>query len=324
MKIFTLSSFLISSLVLVACSTREPSHPSGDAGKLDAVCAAAEARAPYRDGIPVFEISPGVLDNGNSWLFGGLLCLSGYYPSCRALHDSLRAPDGRIRRPCRAPWRVTPSGCSDTENSFSRDEVVGMAAYLVATGDEAVIESLKLADANLQLTGNAVVKDTVLLGAEPSLWPRVCDDADDSRCLLSPSLLGLLSRICQHERLDCPASWSAGKLVDDSYLLLAAKTTQPGFRLHLVAVQLLLRSRLPGWNTTLNSAIRTLVQRQPSNPLFRYISGQDVSSQLPGLWAEVGPRLSQYAWQRDVAEKAWKDSTGWDFGLLCRFLGVTK
>jgi hypothetical protein len=70
------------------------------------------------------------------------------------------------------------------------------------------------------------------------------------------------------------------------------------------------------------STVEKLNERD-TNPFFVYLSGDKVKSyellveRVDGL---SNPRKFQWSWEREDAEKAYKDSMGWDVVFMCNML----
>jgi hypothetical protein len=297
--------FLLCLSISLACghpSDTSPApgkYPTETVHQLQSIHTEALASTQWRDNIPLFR---DINDNGNSWLFGGLLCSSGQLSTCESLIASARG-----NYPCRAPWRYTDGGCLPGGDSFSRDEWLGVLLVLASKPPSVT-----------RLSSRA----TIILLSDFSA--ALCKDASDTRCDMTPQLAGLTARVMQHIGQSVPLRYSASKMLDDHGLWVAAQSAPLGFQLHLVAVQLYIRQLIGDYPPILSKAATFLAQRQPQNPFFLAIAGrqQEAAAILIKLWPEAKGNTagSQWAWQRATAESAWKASLGADFAFAAALL----
>jgi hypothetical protein len=242
---------------------------------------------------------------GDGWLCeegsdGDTILWAGLSEHCDTVFSS-QGPDGRLYR---NPGKV---GTTDT-NSFSRDMLLGYLNCLV---------SMKNTDsAELFLS---YLRDNDY---------KMCPTDTDGRCTLSyvrhRTLWGIMLRVWEHMGLEPSWEMQQADYGDDSLLVQSAKYTPPGYALHLVSIQAYIRHRLDTATDKTQQAVRYLEQRQRENPWFAYLrygnEAQVAKSLLDKCPTEKPARAHQWAWQRDVEEKAWESSMGWDCIFLSQLL----
>jgi hypothetical protein len=271
---------------------------------------------------------PNKCDDGDMTLFNGLLCAAGDGRGCDAVRRAQGA-DGRWwRSPRRIGWTYPTY-----DVSFSPDQALGVMLYTTSTRDvsgfDRWVQWMKDHRPCIVEVGGSCFKKG---------WLRYCDDdIPDKRCTFRPGdctyvkaagdyLGSKYANVCD-DVLDeltvgAPFPKSAILSVPDQVLGSATANT-PGFPLHLAAVALLLGRKLGINDLKLDAAGQTILSKQNKNPFFQYlakVSAASVTDQLlllcPSSTAPSGNR-SQWAWERDQADMAWKDSMYWD----CIFLG---
>lgn len=239
-------------------------------------------------------------DVGDALLFDGLLCLSGEQASCEAIRLSQGA-DGRMWR---APHRVG----MERENSFSRDMSLGVLAYLVATRD-------------------------IALGTRWLAWLetnefRTCREATDNRCEFTPGFWNLFGDVWAHLG-QVPHAQMLTDVVNNEFVLpLQARVSPPGYPLHLVGVNLLLRRSLGMDSGLMRVAASTLVQRQPENPFFRWLHEGNTPEvarlALAQCPLDAPKKRFQWSFERRDDEGAFRDSFGWECVALLNFMLAGK
>ncbi|RXG97197.1 hypothetical protein [Bradyrhizobium vignae] len=267
-------------------------------------------------------------DDGDMTLFNGLLCAAGDGRGCEGVRLSQGA-DGRWwRSPRRIGWTYP-----NHDVSFSPDQALGVMLYAVATRD------VKAFDRWLQwIADNRPCLIKVGSNCIKEGWLRYCtDDAADKRCTLRPGdctylkatanyLGSARARLCEDVIDDLAGAAPFPKnliLSVPGQALASATANTPGFPLHLASVGLFLARTMGLQDPDLDAAAKVLVAKQGENPFFQFLSvgkAQGVTDQLLALCptqARPSGNRSQWAWERDQAEQAWKDSMYWD----CIFLG---
>jgi hypothetical protein len=106
----------------------------------------------------------------------------------------------------------------------------------------------------------------------------------------------------------------------------SASANAPGYPLRLSSVQLFLIKMMKISNGQTSAAAGILITKQDKNPFFKYLAD---GSTLPvrNLLLSLCPSPDSYslgrhqwAWERDQAEEAWKDSMYWDCIFLAKLL----
>lgn len=226
-------------------------------------------------------------EDGDSMLWASLLLASG--ESSQA--DAIRACQDISGRMYRAP---SLAGI-EAKNSFSRDMATGLT--LAAASDE------KLRD--------GAYKNWIEYTLENGC--SACNE-HDGRCLMTPGIYWW----AHYLGIDVPFYYRWTAFLNRIYFLIAALVNPPGYQLHLVGVSLLVQKKLGQWGYLEKKAAARLAKRQPSNPFFQFLAGNNLKAGT--LLEDIKMQLSidgqgamhQWGWEREDAERAWKDSCGHD------------
>jgi hypothetical protein len=238
-------------------------------------------------------------DSGDSLLWAGLLCFSGEKDQCSAALASQDSTTGQLYR--------NPGGTRGTNDS-SRDMLVGFLSYLVTTKDQSAAS--KMVD---YLKANDY---------------KLCKNATDNRCDVGPTthlpMWGTMGKVWKYIGLKATSEMNNGDSGDETIIRLESQFAAEGYPLHLVAIELMLRQATNTYNSTLDSAAKTLLSREPNNPFFEYIAN-GATSRAAQLVLDKCPTTadhvrSQWAWQRTESEQAWLKSKGWDCIFLANML----
>jgi hypothetical protein len=256
-------------------------------------------------------------DDGDSVIFNGLLCMVGEEAGCATVRASQDA-DGRFwRSPRRNPGNL------GEEKSFSRDQTLGVLLYLVRTQDRdaaqrwlAWIEDNRYCSIKNPLSGGCSVYGY-----------RVCRD-DKEICDLRPATWALFHRVWEHLGLPTTREMRKNESMDVSDIeLIAVDKAKPGYELHLKAVSSFLRLTMASSVSKTRDIIGKLHDRQRDNPFFQALAEgahegviNRVLQLCPKPWDDLGFRRYQWAWERDTANEAWRESMGWDCIFMARFL----
>jgi len=282
---------LLACLLLSSCGFPDPRDPSLSPDTLAAIKLKALETAqwaPWCDGYPSREHC----DTGDN--MAGILgfgCAVGFKAACDGVSASVK--DGQLYR---APNR------QDTDNTASRDQLFGfMAAQL--SGERAWLEVKNH------------IKDT----------GRICQDATDLRCDLTPVTLALMGFTHAHLGYTRdPTMWFNGQIFGKT--LLAQSIGVPtGYQLNLVV-----EAAYMAWKTGFEdrvsyAAARNAYLRQPGNPWFCFVvEGADEScAQLAlALWPDEPQFKEDWSIQRDTTDSAWQRSQGWEWLFLSGLFGV--
>lgn len=107
---------------------------------------------------------------------------------------------------------------------------------------------------------------------------------------------------------------------------LSAEFNKPGYSLHLAGVEIFLLRNLGVADPRLDESAHRLAVRQPLNPFFQYLANGPTAPIVRKLLLEECPAdeassnssaKSEWAWERDDAQQAWKRASLWD----CLFIG---
>lgn len=182
-------------------------------------------------------------------LWAGLSCLSSG-DFCDVPFKSLDS-QGKLWR---SPSQVgvgKPSG----DNSSSRDMYLGFLAALVKTKDQ-----------------RAAWLHYKYLEAHDM---KICDDADDNRCDMNPSVYsaiwGTMKHVFKNMGMQPTPTMEKGARGDEVALWAGAKSPV-GYQLHLVSIQLHIRKAVGYWNGNLQSIAETIAKKDSDNAYFEYLA----------------------------------------------------
>jgi len=282
---------LLACLFLSSCGFPDPRNRSLSPDTLAAIKLKASETAqwaPWCDHYPSREFC----DDGDSMAqMLGFGCAVGFKPACDGVAASVK--DGQLYR---APNR------SDTDNTASRDQLFGfMAAQL--SGERVWLE----------------VKNHIKDNG------RICEDATDTRCELTPVTLALMGFTHAHLGYTRDPTMLFNGLIFSKTLLTQSITVPTGYQLNLVV-----EAAYIAWKTGFEDRIsyeaaRNAYLRQPGNPWFCFVvQGADEScAQLAlALWPKEPAVKSQWSIARDTTDGAWSESQGWEWLFLSGLFGV--
>lgn len=272
-----------------------------------------ESFAPLCEGFPSKENC----DDGDATLFNGLLCASGMTLGCA----SVAGAQGASGQWWRSPRRV--DGNVGQQKSFSRDMALGALLYLAKTSDrDAANRWLDWIEDNRP----CAVENPVTGGCSVYGLHRFCrDDAGTNACTLTPAIWSLMSDVWQHLGLKLHPNMSQFRTSYDDFAPQEAESVELGYQLHLKGVQAYLKKLLAQESNGSRAVVATLVARQPLNPFFQFLAN-GYSEALEANYLALCPdpdgngafRKYQWAWERDTAGEAWRESMGWDCLFLAR------
>jgi hypothetical protein len=222
----------------------------------------------------------------------GFLCAVGFAPSCNAVRRSVRDNGQLVRAP----------GRTDTENTASRDQLFGFLAA--------------------QLSGNSRWLDVKRFIKDNG---RICNDATDGRCELTPVSLALLGFTHAHLGYTRDATmWLNGQLFGKT-LLTQSISVPTGYQLNLVA-----EASYLAWKTGFEDRVsyesaRNVYLRQPFNPWFCYVvkgPDEECARLALSLWPEEPEVKDQWSIARDTQDDAWSKSMGWEWLFMSALFGI--
>lgn len=243
--------------------------------------------APLCDGY----ISKGDCDQGDVMAFAGYLCLSGEQKGCETAKASFGV-DGR-------GWRNPRHEPLGDGNSFSRDMLIGALYYFAATKDVQT-------EANLR----AYVKAN----------GRLCDDATDSRCEMTPGMWGLWGEVAKHIGNAPNDTMRANMLVDDKQIYIQSLSSPSGYQRELVAMEIVLRRYMNRSTKLLEVAAEELYKKEPNNPLYEYLA-RGKTDRFWQLFSQQVPSKEPAAkrnWSiaKSNSAEASLESMGWEWIFL--------
>lgn len=299
---------VLMTLFLTGCGRSEPipadaADPASQA--LQSIHAKADAMKEWlpqcaMPGILPFPASETILGgdvcalDGDAMKENGLLCLSGYAPACAAVYYSI---DTETRIPYRSPYFRS---IKDDRNEFSRDQLIGLLAYVAKQRDGATAG--------------------IVLSFIKSNGLRLCKNPTDNKCDMTPAMWGLFYDVYTYLGMEPSANMKAFKGSDSSLLYAQSFTCNLGFECELIASQILIKQFVGRYLSSDKATMKVLLGRQPDNPYFRLLyEGRtesmliDADRQMPGQRPNI---RKQWSIQRDTAEQAYLESMGWEFIFL--------
>lgn len=236
-------------------------------------------------------------EDGDSILWASLLLAAGEIMQVNAIR-SCQDKDGRMYRSPRLRNR------GPALNSFSRDMATGLTLAAASYSPLAKMAYAKWIHYTLNNKCQA------------------CED-NDGRCIMTPGIYWWAHYI----GVKVPWYFRVTRWLNRPYLWLACYTNPPGFQLHLAGVSLFIQKKLGQWGILEKAAAKKLAKRQPRNPFFQWLAGNDFEAGF--LLDEIVMQISfdgqgkmhQWAWEREDAECAWKDSCGHDIAFMKLLLG---
>lgn len=308
---FYLIRLFIASFLLVACGRKESSNPptASISDELRTETARVEAALLVCDGMPALAgVNPVTrrpdCDTGDGMLYAGLLYYASPSPELAAAIRSSFDDDGR---PFRSPENRAGR---DSLDAFSRDQLEGLLLYLVRSGDAELAQRF----------WNFVQSND----------GKLCAPASDARCDLTPNTLALVGDVFQKIGLRRSPEMDTPETIQSATDKTQAVTLPEGYQLHLLALQILLKSATGHLDSEYQGAMRQVLNRQPGNLLFRYIDNlvhngeqatyNDISSSLlTGMqqWKQPG---TQAAWTVPDSQRNYSISGGFELVTLARLL----
>jgi hypothetical protein len=257
-------------------------------------------------------------DDGDSVIFNGLLCSVGEQAGCDAVQAS-QDGEGRFwRSPRRNPGNL------GEEKSFSRDQTLGVLLYLAKTRDQDAAQRWLR-----WIEDNRTCSFKNPFNGRCAKWIyRVCRDNEQEICTMTPAIWAMFKRVWEYIGLPTTHEMRNNDTLDVSDLeLIAVDQEETGYRLHLKAVSAFLRLTMASSVGKSQEIIGKLYRRQPDNPFFQVLAegpSEAVTNRVLELCPKVDDDLSfrrfQWAWERDTASEAWRESMGWDCIFMARFL----
>ncbi len=232
---------------------------------------------------------------GDMILFNALLCFSGETFSCDAIKRS-QEDNGRFRR---SPLHIGKKVIHKS-GSFSKDHVLGLLLYFTVTKD----------------------KDSASQWyewMENNKFGGVLSACEKAHCSITPQLFGLMYYVWKHVGLEPTIPMRRFRHINRDSLLAIEARAAKGYVLHLYGVHSLIRKI---FSLETKRTIGVLSDKQPENPFYSYLRQarkSEISKMLMSKCQVLSDDRyvtenpgSQWSWERDEEEKAWRHSMGWD------------
>lgn len=276
--------FLLCLLLIAGCHRKAPSPPSAAGEDLSDIKAKIGEWAETCDDARTKQDC----DDGDAMLFNGVLCLSGDGFACAAVEQM--EYEGRF-------WRSPKRVGKDTKNSFSRDMGLGVLAYMVATHDRARMN---------------------LYTRYLSTKRRLCPDATDNRCDITPTFAALYNLVAHHiGAKELSYDKSKGDPVLDLIWQAEEPTLPRGFERHLLGVQVYIRKAMGDWSPALQGISENLYRKDPENAFFAFLAGLEPAGLIERHAPHERPESrAQWSFERSDESEAWKESCGWEWVFL--------
>ena len=222
----------------------------------------------------------------------GFLCAVGFAPSCNAVRRSVRDNGQLLRAP----------GRTDTSNTASRDQLFGFMAA--------------------QLFGNSRWLDVKRFIKRHG---KICLDATDTRCELTPVAWTLIGWTHKHLGYDRDVSMLFNALAFDKTLFTQSIGVPTGYQLNLVVEAAWLAWKTGNESRMSYETARNAYLRQPFNPWFCYVvkgADEECARLALSLWPEESEVKDQWSIARDTNDHAWSKSMGWEWLFMAALFGV--
>ncbi|MGE1002647.1 hypothetical protein [Ralstonia pseudosolanacearum] len=268
------------------------------------------------------KLRGGECDDGDVNLFAGLLCASGERIGC----DTVRNAQDESGKWFRSPRRMQQNNLG-RKDSFSPDMALGTQLYVSQiTNKKAFGSWLRWLDD----VRPCWIGDGPQCFRSPLL--RYCTDDTENGCTLRPGDLAILNSTSEYLQTYPPTGDTRNLLQQaggalTNILLADANFNKPGYSQHLTAVEIFLL-RLQGHNDDyLSAAALTLAQKQPNNPFFQYLH-EGATKRVSDLTLSLCPTPktgvpkdpSEWSWEREDSDQAWKNSMVWDCIFMANLL----
>lgn len=236
-------------------------------------------------------IKEGQTGDGDSLLWSGLLSFSGAWSQGQIINRCMDS-EGRL-------WRSTTRVGKEEYNSFSRDMELGFLAHVAGYPSSCSINSSK--NHNIHIRKH---KKLAPLG--------------DERVFLTPGLAGLINIV--YRNYYNPKIGNFWRFFHGLIMFISAITAPKGFRLHLVAIHLMIRQQMK-YGRLMNWIVSKIISaREPKNVFFMILADKDINSVLSNFYSQVPweepDNKTQWSQERTYSEHAYEDSMCWDFIFL--------
>jgi hypothetical protein len=289
---------LLPLLILISCGTKEiaPAKPRADYPELRAQVERVEPQLLWCDGGVAFPRKNNVTkqplcDVGDSVSTTGAVYGLGKIGNFSIIDHSIET-DGR-------PWRHPSYVNRDTNNSFSRDAFIGA---MEATFASKKFAPLKRLQSYVSRTG------------------KLCPDATDNKCDLTPSVKTLLKYVTGQK------VGVVERELDENTILAEVHTAPPGYRAYLTARKLRL-IHITGHSTAgYGKSVTVLNSRFPNSFYVRILYAMYFGKSFDTIAKDLAECLSRWEktgkdWFGDAIEKGCTDKHhGADLVSLGKYL----
>lgn len=244
-------------------------------------------------------------DTGDGMLWAGLMLLSGYQST--EITTGVRASVTDKGRPFRSPSHLK---ASDGKDSFSRDMLLGLLSYFVASRDVDLAKRFQE-----YLKGNNLL---------------LCPVSTDTRCLITGGVQTLYHYSDRYLGLTPTVVESDENGIDEISMLGTSRARTANFETHLAAVRVLLAEKIGIATQSHTETARNLAKRFPNNLFFRYL---DRASTDVAVREELAKKVLEsmkhwkqakrdvWMWETDLTNpENTNDSMGWDLVFVASLL----
>ena len=221
----------------------------------------------------------------------GYLAAVGFKPSISALSQSVK--DKKLHR---SPART------DTNNTASRDQFLGFMAG-------------QLSGENRWLEVKNYIKDN----------GRICNDATDSRCELTPVIHAMMSHVHHFLGYSRDATMLFNELIYPKVLLSQSVTVPTGYQLNLVVNAAWLAYKTGNETHSTYFAAKNAYLRQAQNPWFCIVvKGPDEECAELALqhWPKEPEEKTEWSFERALYSEPWRQSMGWEYLFIAALFGI--
>jgi len=284
-----------------------------------------EQNSPYCDsGDGTRSPSKEHCDDGDTTLFNGLLCAAGDVRGCDAVRNAQEESGRWFRSP-----RLRVNHHAAEGASLSPDMALGIQLYLVTTRDTIhAYQWLKHIDDTVPCSLHKPFSTDCWIRSIPRFCP------DSGNCSIRPGdaevLAATVDYLHQQGMPPLPNGSLRGYLgtfgstwINDHN----AHTNKLGYSLHLVAVEAWLLKLMGHTAPSIQESIITINKRDPGNPFFEYLRDgstphvrEIVLNTCPKDAASLPQKYFQWAWEREMKEKSWKETMLWDCIFMAKLL----
>lgn len=279
-------------ILMTSCGFADPRNPHLSENSKIQILLKAQETANWSTWCEDFPSNENCADGDSMAGSLGFLCAVGFEPSCLGVTQSVTDSGQLKRSPVHKP----------TENTASRDQLMGfMAAQL--SGETRWLDVKRFIKRN----------------------GKICHDATDTRCDLTPNIWALLGGVHHFLGYDRDPSMLINLLIWDRVLLAQASTVPAGYQLNLMAESSWI-AYMVGMETELSYEAGLIAfARQPHNPWFCIVAlgPDDACAELALMkWPQEPVRKFDWAIQRALNDPTWNEPSGWGWLFIAGLFQV--